>query len=50
MKTIDVVTVFFFVTLILAIAGSCWSLTQKWHACQKLYENKPAQVMCLLAK
>jgi hypothetical protein len=50
MKTIDGFKAFFVVTLILAIAGSCWWLPQKWHACQKLYDNKPAQVMCLLAK
>jgi len=30
------------------IAFNWWWLPQKWHACQRLYDNKPAQVMCLL--
>jgi hypothetical protein len=36
-------------TLMLMIAVGWWWFPQKWHACQKLYDNKPAQVFCLLA-
>jgi hypothetical protein len=35
-------------TLVLMIAAGWWWLPQKWHACQKLYDNKPAQILCLL--
>lgn len=39
-----------FVLLVLAvmIAVAWWWMPQKWSACQKLYDNKPAQVFCML--
>lgn len=35
--------------LILMIGVAAWWLPQKWQACQKLYDNKPAQVFCLMS-
>jgi len=35
--------------LLLMIGTAWWWLPQKWQACQKLYDNKPAQVFCVLA-
>ena len=44
-------------TILLAVAlvafvvmGNWWWLPQKWHACQKLYDNRPAQIFCLLGE
>lgn len=36
--------------LTMTIAIGWWWFPQKWQACQKLYDNRPAQVMCLLSK
>jgi hypothetical protein len=36
--------------LALFIAASWWWLPQKWQACQKLYDNRPAQIICLGSK
>jgi hypothetical protein len=27
-----------------------WWLPQKWQACQKLYTNRPAQIVCFMSK
>ena len=35
--------------LLLMIATAWWWLPQKWQACEQLYDNKPAQIFCLLA-
>jgi hypothetical protein len=35
--------------LLLSIAITGWWVPQKWQACGRLYDNKPAQVICLLA-
>jgi hypothetical protein len=35
--------------LALQITAAAWWLPQKWQACQKLYDNHPAQVFCLLS-
>jgi hypothetical protein len=37
------------IVLMLMVAIAWWWLPQKWSACQKLYDNKPAQIFCLLA-
>lgn len=37
------------ITLAAMIAVAWWWMPQKWSACQKLYDNKPAQVFCLLS-
>jgi uncharacterized membrane protein YhfC len=36
--------------LALFIIASWWWLPQKWQACQKLYDNRPAQIFCLGSK
>jgi uncharacterized membrane protein YhfC len=36
--------------LALFIIASWWWLPQKWQACQKLYDNRPAQIFCLESK
>ncbi|NBT53173.1 MAG: hypothetical protein EBT12_16785 [Marivivens sp.] len=35
--------------LLLTIATSWWWFSQKWQACKRLYDNKPAQIVCTLA-
>jgi hypothetical protein len=37
-------------TLLIAFATAWWWLPQKWQACQKLYDNRPAQIFCFVAK
>jgi hypothetical protein len=37
-------------TLLIVFAAAWWWLPQKWQACQKLYDNRPAQIFCLGAK
>jgi hypothetical protein len=37
-------------TLLIMFAVAWWWLPQKWQACQKLYDNRPAQIFCLGAK
>jgi hypothetical protein len=37
-------------TLLIMFAVAWWWLPQKWQACQKLYDNRPAQVFCFGAK
>ena len=34
--------------LLLMIAVGWWWYPQKWQACERLYDNKPAQIFCLL--
>jgi hypothetical protein len=41
---------FIAVILLIMFATAWWWLPQKWQACQKLYDNRPAQVFCLGAK
>lgn len=36
--------------LVLILAGAIWFIPQKWHACQKLYDNLLAQVLCVTSK
>lgn len=36
--------------LALTLAGAIWFIPQKWHACQKLYDNRLAQVLCVSSK
>ena len=38
------------ITFVVLIAVAWWWMPQKWSACQKLYDNKPAQVFCLLSR
>ena len=33
-----------------ALAAMPWWMPQKWQACQRLYDNHPAQVFCMLSK
>ena len=35
--------------LVILTLVAVWWLPQKWQACQKLYDNKPAQVFCFMA-
>jgi NhaP-type Na+/H+ or K+/H+ antiporter len=39
------------IILVLALMGLLlwWWLPQKRQACQKLYDNRPAQIVCLLS-
>jgi hypothetical protein len=46
-KFIAIATV---VILLIMFAVAWWWLPQKWQACQKLYDNRPAQIFCLGAK
>ena len=50
MKSIDDYTTIgaILLVLLLTIATAWWWLPQKWQACQRLYDNKPAQIFCLL--
>lgn len=36
--------------LSLVLAGAIWFIPQKWHACQKLYDNRLAQIICVTSK
>jgi hypothetical protein len=36
--------------LVLGLLVSPWWLLQKWQGCQKIYDNRPAQIMCLLSR
>jgi hypothetical protein len=36
--------------LVFVVIANCWWLPQKWQACQKLYDNSLAQVICLSSK
>ena len=36
--------------LLIMFVAACWWLPQKWQACQKLYDNLPAQLFCFGAK
>lgn len=36
--------------LLIMIAGAWWWLPQKWQACKKLYDNRPAQIICMGSK
>lgn len=33
--------------LTLVLLLSLWWLPQKWQGCQKIYDNLPAQIICL---
>jgi hypothetical protein len=37
------------VTLIVMISLASWWLPQKWQGCQKIYDNRPAQIFCFLS-
>lgn len=39
-----------FVILALVIIQAWWWLPQKWQGCQKIYDNRPAQIMCFLSE
>jgi MFS superfamily sulfate permease-like transporter len=51
MKTIDDHTTLgaILLVLLLTIAVGWWWFPKKWQACERLYDNKPAQSLCLLA-
>jgi hypothetical protein len=36
--------------LLLIVVGAAWWYPQKWEVCQKLYDNRPAQLFCLGSK
>ena len=38
--------------LVIAIiaAVNLWWLPQKWQGCQKIYNGRPAQIICLLSE
>jgi hypothetical protein len=38
------------VVLVLMAAIAWWWLPQKWQACQKLYDNRIAQIICFSSK
>jgi uncharacterized membrane protein YhfC len=52
MKSLDDYTAIAVAVLVLLImiAGAWWWLPQKWQACQKLYDNRPAQIICMGSK
>jgi uncharacterized membrane protein YhfC len=52
MKSFDDYTIIGALALVLLImiAGAWWWLPQKWQACQKLYDNRPAQIICMGSK
>ena len=35
------------ITLAIQISIAVWWFPQKWRACQRLYNNLPAQIICL---
>ena len=35
--------------LAIQISLAIWWIPQKWHVCQRLYDNLPAQIVCLSA-
>jgi hypothetical protein len=36
--------------LALMLTTAVWFLPQKWQACQKLYDNRIAQIICFASK
>lgn len=36
--------------LSLQIGIAIWWIPQKWHACQRLYSNLPARIVCFSAR
>lgn len=36
--------------LSLMLVVMLWWLPQKWQGCQKVYESRPAQIICFLSK
>lgn len=36
--------------LVVVVGVSVWWLPQKWEACTRLYDNRPAQVLCFVSK
>jgi hypothetical protein len=52
MKSIDDYTTLGAIALVLIIftVFSIWWLPQKWQGCKKLYDNPPAQIVCLLSE
>jgi hypothetical protein len=51
MKSLDDYTTLGAIVLVLVLmtATAWWWFPQKWQACERLYDNKPAQIFCLLA-
>jgi hypothetical protein len=51
MKNLDDYTTFgaFVLVLLIMTAILWWWIPQKWQAGQRLYDNKPAQVFCVLS-
>jgi hypothetical protein len=51
MKSLDDYTTLGAIVLVLLLttATALWWLPQKWQGCERLYDNKPAQIYCLLA-
>lgn len=50
MKSLDEYTTLGAIVLVLLLmtATALWWLPQKWQACERLYDNKPAQIYCFL--
>jgi hypothetical protein len=51
MKSLDDYTALGAIVLVLLLMTTTawWWFPQKWQACERLYDKKPAQVFCLLA-
>lgn len=45
----DLVAVAFVLVLSIQISLAIWWIPQKWAACQRLYDNLPARIVCLSA-
>ena len=41
---------FALIYLVVVLPAAWWWVPLEWSACQKLYDNKPAQVICLLSR
>jgi hypothetical protein len=36
--------------LVVMTGAAWWWLPQKWQACKKLHDNRPAQIFCFISK
>jgi hypothetical protein len=50
MKNTEMLPVYAGIVAILVVAAAygTWWYPQQWHACQILFNNRPAQVVCFL--
>ena len=44
-----IIAIAFVLVLAIQISIAIWWIPQKWGACQRLYNNLPAQIVCLSA-